>query len=92
MEKNLTKHKINASISSIENGHTAFDNVKGIKIVSKDYNILIMEDYLPVIGEVNGDVSIILEDDVKEYKNINGFYKHSKNNFILLIKGKASNA
>lgn len=79
-------YKIRANVFSIDEGNKAYKNVKAIRIVSDKYNILIMEDYLPVIGEVNGSVSIVLEDSNEEYKNIKGFFKHSHNQFDLLIK------
>lgn len=84
--KTPKKYKIKANIFSIENGDIHFDNVKSIRILSKKYNILIMEDYLPVIGEVDGSVSIALEDHSEDFNNIVAYYKHSKNEFELLIK------
>ena len=48
------------------------------------YNLLIMKDYWPVIGEINGNVYI----DGKEehaYENIKGFYMLSHNIFRLII-------
>lgn len=77
----------------MEEGHQGFENIKSIYINSKKYNILIMEDYLPVIGDVDGDITIKFGDDViKEIKNIQGFYKHSHNEFALLIKRKGKDA
>lgn len=80
------KHKIKANVFSIENGDIHFDNVKSIRIVSSKYNILIMEDYLPVIGEVDGTVYISTDEKTEEFSNIVAYYKHSKNEFELLIK------
>ena len=80
------RHKIVANVFSIENGDVHFDNVKSIRILSSKYNILIMEDYLPVIGEVDGSVYIVMEDKTEEFNNIVAYYKHSKNEFELLIK------
>ena len=48
------------------------DNVKVIRVKDEKYNLLIMKDYWPVIGEINGNVYI----DGKEehaYENIKGF-------------------
>ena len=87
MTKTQTKkYKIKANVFSIENGDIHFDNVKAVRIISSKYNILIMEDYLPVIGEVDGSVHITLEDRTEEFNNIVAYYKHSKNEFELLIK------
>lgn len=86
MNNKEKKYKINANIFSIEEGDIHFENVKAIRILSSKYNILIMEDYLPVIGEVNGSVQIALEDKTEIFNNIVAYYKHSKNEFNLLIK------
>ncbi len=60
------------------------DNVKVIRVKDEKYNLLIMKDYWPVIGEINGNVYI----DGKEehaYENIKGFYMLSHNIFRLII-------
>ena len=82
----IVRHKIRANVFSIENGYESFENIKSIRIVSKKFNILIMEDYLPVIGEVDGNVSLTFDDETKEIENITGYFKHSHNEFELLIK------
>ena len=63
-----------------------YEHIKVIRIVSKDYNLLIMEDYLPIIGEINGSVDIKNEEVELNYKNIKAFYMNSKNVFNLMIK------
>lgn len=81
-----TIRKIHAKVISLQMGYEHFRNLKGIMIKSSKYNILIMEDYLPVIGEVIGDVTLIGDDFQKKYEGIHGFYKHSGNEFELLLK------
>ena len=61
------------------------DHVVAIRIKSDRYNLLIMKDYWPVIGEIRGDV-IIEGNDTYEFKNVNAFYSMSKNVFHLVIK------
>ena len=78
--------RINAKIVSIENGFDLMEGLTAIKIVSKKYNILIMEDYLPVIGKVEGSLSFVGDGINKTIENVEGFYKHSHNEFELLIK------
>lgn len=74
-----------ASIISMKDGLRVIDPVSMIRIVSKEYNLLIMEDYLPVIGEIDGDVTIV--SDTSEYKleKIKGFFCHRRNEFSLMI-------
>lgn len=81
-------NKISADILSLQNGLEHYEGLKAIRIVSKTYNLLIMDDYLPLIGEIDGDLFLISETDVvREMKGIVGFYKHSKNNFEFVLKG-----
>lgn len=88
----VKEFKIVAKIFSLQKGFSSYENVKAIKIISKQYNLMIMEDYLPVIGEVEGTVIVMVGDDTIEYKNINGYYKHAHNEFELLIKEYGENA
>ena len=43
---------IKVKVFDIRNGMRVYDNIKIIRIISKDYNLLIMKDYLPIIGEI----------------------------------------
>ena len=61
------------------------ENVKIIRIKSDNYSLLILKDYWPVVGEINGSISIEGERNTK-YENINGFYSLSRNLFYLIIK------
>lgn len=82
-------NKISADILSLQRGLEHFSGLKAIRIVSKTYNLLIMDDYLPIIGEIDGDLFLIsAEEVVKELKGVTGFYKHSNNNFEFVLKGK----
>ena len=57
-----------------------------IRIISKDYNLLIMKDYLPIIGEIEGSVDIKNDIINESFKNIKAFYMNSENVFNLMIK------
>lgn len=63
-----------------------YENVSQIRIKSKDYTLLIMEDYISTIGEINGDISFVTKDDEIILDNIEGFYCLKDNVFSLLIK------
>ena len=60
-------------------------NVKVIRIKSELYTLLIMKDYWPVVGEINGRISIEADENYT-YENIEGFYTLSHNVFHLMIK------
>ena len=77
---------IKVKIFDIKNGLRVYDNIKIIRIISKDYNLLIMKDYLPIIGEIEGSVDIKNEEVELNYKNIKAFYMNSKNVFNLMIE------
>lgn len=67
-------------------GLVEYENVKVVRIVSKDYNLLIMKDYLPIIGEIEGSVDIKGDNIEITFKDIKAFYMNSNNEFNLMIK------
>ena len=42
-----------------------YDKIKYVRILSKKYNLLIMRDYLPIIGEIEGSIEIEGENSIK---------------------------
>jgi hypothetical protein len=60
------------------------NNVKVIRVKDGDYNLLIMKDYWPVIGEINGNVYFDGDENVS-FENIKGFYMLCHNVFRLII-------
>lgn len=77
---------IKVKIFDIRNGLRVYDNIKIIRIISKDYNLLIMKDYLPIIGEIEGSVDIKNDEVNLSFKDIKAFYMNSDNIFNLMIK------
>ena len=77
---------IKVKIFDIRNGLRVYDNIKIIRIISKDYNLLIMKDYLPIIGEIEGSVDIKNDEVNLSFKDIKAFYMNSNNEFNLMIK------
>ena len=73
-------------IFSLDRGLVEYEHIKVIRIVSKDYNLLVMQDYLPILGEIEGSVDIKNEDIEINYKQIKAFYMNSGNVFNLMIK------
>ena len=61
------------------------EKVKIIRVKSGIYNLLIYKDYWPIVGEINGSISIEGEIN-RKYENIKGFYSLSRNVFHLIIK------
>ena len=72
-------------VFELDHGLTEYEEVKLVRIISKDYNLLIMADYLPLIGEFDGNIDIKGENVELSFKNIKGFYMNSSNVFNLMI-------
>lgn len=77
---------IKVRVFDMEHGLTEYEDVKTIRIISRDYNLLIMKDYLSVIGEIVGSVDIKGKDVDVSFKQIKAFYMNSKNVFNLMIE------
>jgi hypothetical protein len=82
----MDNSNIKVRIFDMEKGLSEYDDVKTIRIVSKDYNLLIMKDYMPIIGEIVGSVDIKGETTDISYKKIKGFYMNNRNVFNLMIE------
>ena len=82
----MDKSGIKVRIFDIENGLREYKDFKIIRIISKDYNLLIMKDYLPIIGEIEGSVDIKNDEVNLSFKDIKAFYMNSNNEFNLMIK------
>lgn len=90
-KNNTTKEKENSPtitvrVLSMKKGLVEYKDVEFIRITSKDYNLMIMKDYLPVIGEINGKVEIKTLNDTVKIDNIVAYYIHKHNEFNLFIK------
>lgn len=82
----MDKSGIKVRIFNIENGLREYKDIKIIRIISKDYNLLIMKDYLPIIGEIEGSVDIKNDEVNLSFNDIKAFYMNSNNEFNLMIK------
>ena len=71
---------------SLSGGMKTYENVSMVRIVSRDYNILILKDYMPTIGKVKGSVQIVGKDIMKSLDDIEGYYVFRQNQFELLIE------
>ncbi len=73
---------------SFRDGFLSFEKVKVIRIKGKT-NLLIMCDYLPVLGEINGTLEFVTSTQLHRYENLNGYYCHSNNVFTFLENEEA---
>lgn len=78
MSSNITVQLLN-----IDGDVQKYDDVNFIKIISKKYNLIIMKDYLPIIGEVQGKVEIGRENETVKMDKVRGYFMHKHNQFNL---------
>ncbi|MBR6133302.1 MAG: hypothetical protein IKQ29_01140 [Bacilli bacterium] len=74
-------------IFTFKNGMEEIEEVTAIRIKSKDYNLLILKDYLSVVGEIEGFFEIETKEDKFTYNDIKAYYLFNNNNFDVLIEG-----
>ena len=65
--------KITATVLGIDEGFQKFEQVDMIRIKSEKYTLLIMDDYMPVIGRIDGMVEIVSGEDTRSFQPIHGF-------------------
>ena len=81
-----SRGKMQVQISSFAKGLEVFEKISIIRVRSKKSKLLIMEDYMPIIGELDGDIDLIGKDVHHSLENIKGFFCHEHNVFFLLLK------
>ena len=77
---------IRVRVFDLEHGLTEYENVEFIRIVSTKYNLLIMKDYMPIIGEIDGTLNIKGNGVELNFDKIDAYYIHKDNIFNLMIK------
>ncbi len=82
--------KIRVRVCGQKRGLQLYENVSFIRIRSTRYNLLIMEDYLPVLGQIDGSVFLRTESEEVEYKEILGYFMHKNNEFSLMLEEDGS--
>ncbi len=78
--------RIHVRIIDAQTGLTEMTKIWAVRIHGKNLNVLIMNDYLPTLGQVNGDVIFLHSKGETPYRSIRGFYKHQHNEFTLLVE------
>lgn len=75
-------------IFTLKKGLRKIDGVSAIRIRSKYYNLLILKDYVAIMGRIDGDFSIEINNSIIEYKNVDAYYVNSNNEFNVIIDGE----
>lgn len=77
---------ITVKISDFEHGLREYSDVTLVRIKSKDYTLLIMEDHFPVLGKIEGNLDLVTGEDTISISSIRGFFMNRHNEFTLLIE------
>lgn len=75
-------------IFTLKKGLRKLEDVSAIRIKSKDYNLLILKDYIAIMGRITGEFSMEVNDDIIEYKDVDAYYVNSNNEFNVIIDGE----
>ena len=75
-------------VFTLKKGLRKLEDVSAIRIKSKDYNLLILKDYIAIMGRITGEFSIEVNDDIIEYKDVDAYYVNSNNEFNVIIDGE----
>ena len=82
----IMEASIKVRVFSLSRGLEELNNITLIRVKSSDYNLLIMPDYMPLLGEIKGNIDFESKDISKSYTNIDGYYINSNNEFSLIIR------
>jgi len=88
--KTYTKKYIETIIISFDSGFRIFHDTKMIRLKSKNSNLLIMIDYMPTVGELEGSIEIISDNEVFKMEDVSGYYVVKNNVFKLLLREEKS--
>lgn len=76
------------NVFELETGLTTYKDCEYIRITDEKYNLLVMLDYTPIIGEVNGKIDIMYNGQEIHYKGVKASFMNSNNVFNLMIQGR----
>lgn len=74
-------------IFTLEKGLETIENVIAIRVKSKDYNLLILKDYISLLGEVKGSLDIETENETRKLENIEANFINHDNIFSVILSG-----
>ncbi len=81
MDKSIT-----VKIYDFDKGLQQYDHIQLVRVQSKNYNLLIMPDFIPTIGELDGSLSIVGDHVKLDWENILGYYVIRHNTFEIILK------
>lgn len=80
------ENSFKVKIFSLSKGLEIVDNIRLIRIKSKDYNLLLMPGYVSILGEIEGNIEFELDNEKISYEDITAYYVNSDDIFSLLLR------
>lgn len=74
-----------ASIMSYTGGLQVYEGVRMVRVISEEYNLLIMPGFAPTLGKIDGTVTVLTDTGETEYSDIHGFFQQKDDVFSLLV-------
>ncbi len=84
----MENNGILVNVFELETGLTTYKGCEYIRITDDKYNLLIMLDYTPIIGEISGKIDIMYNGNELHFDNIKASFMNSNNVFNLMIQGR----
>lgn len=75
-------------IFTLKNGLEEINDVVAVRIKSKEYNLLILKNYVAIMGKIEGSVEIDQGNKKINLDNIVAYYVSNDNVFNLLLEGE----
>lgn len=80
------ERKIKAKIVSMEYGLQEYNEIEMIRVKGENHSLLILQNYMPILGHLDGYVDLVLENETLRIQNVQGYYMHKQNEFSLLVE------
>jgi hypothetical protein len=78
--------RMQVQVSNFKDGLQVLEGISIVRVRGRSTRLLIMEDYMPVVGEIEGSLDFIGKEGVTTLEDIRGFFCHEHNVFFLLLR------
>lgn len=78
--------RMHVRVLDVQTGLKEYSEVYAVRMLDEGVHRLFMNDYIPTLGQVRGDVIVLNREGEYAYPNISGFYKLQHNELTLLIE------
>lgn len=78
--------KIKAKIVCMNKGLQEYEDIEMIRVKSSYHSLLILQNYMPLLGRLDGYIELVFENETLRFNDLHGYYMHKKNEFSLLVQ------